>query len=78
MPAERDHIVDIKGVFVRVSCPTETQTDRPTQTDRDRQIESDRPRQTIDIVRVFLRVSYLTETDRLTDRDTLEPGITSC
>ena len=45
----------------------QTETDRLRQTDRDRQIDSDRPRQTIDIVRVLVRVSC--ETDRVTDRD---------
>ena len=41
----------------------QTETDRPRQTDRDRQTEIDRPRQTIDVARVFVRVSCSTETD---------------
>ena len=52
------------GVFVRVS-----ETHKPRQTGRDRQTETNRPKQTIDIVRAFVRVSCPTETDRLTDRD---------
>ena len=78
--ATRGHcIIDIVLVLVRVSCPTETQTDRPRQIDGDRptetetdrprprqtKTETDRPRQTIDIV----RVSCSTQPDRLTDRD---------
>ena len=39
-------IIDIVVVFVRVSCPTKTQTDRPRQTHQDRQTETDRLRQT--------------------------------
>ena len=66
-------IIDIVGVFVRVSCPKETdrltdqyrhtETDRLRQTDRDRQTETDRPRQTYR--------DKPTETDRprQTDRD---------
>ena len=37
-------IIDIVGVFVRVSGPTET--DRSRQTHRDKLTETDRPRQT--------------------------------
>ena len=48
-------VFDIVGVFVRVSCPTETHRDRQTETDRPRQTETScvcssvcpaRPRQT--------------------------------
>ena len=52
-------VFDIVGVFVRVSCPTETHRDRQTETDRprhracvrpcvlpDRDRQTDRPRQT--------------------------------
>ena len=54
-------IIDIVGLFVRVSCATETQTEIQTKTDK--------PRQTIDIARVFVCASCPTETERLIDRD---------
>ena len=75
-------IIDMAGMFVRVSCPTETQTDRPRQTDRDRRTKTDRPRQTdgdrptetdrpkTDRPRQTNEsVSCSTQPDRLTDRD---------
>ena len=37
--------IDIVGVFARVTCSSETQTDRPRWADRDKRFKTDGPRQ---------------------------------